>query len=208
MPDLATTARLHIAYLGNGLFPRLGPSFVRRWHRTFIDDPNACGYVTTDQHGQIMGFLLGALDQAAYVNGTLRRDRLSLGLHGATSLILRPGVAASFLRTRSGTYARRLLAPGPARTQNPGGPAATGPVAVLHAIVTVEAARGTGLGRRLLGQFVADVAATPTRRIELITDADNEPAVAFYRKAGWTQGRIRGNRDGRQVIEFDYQLTG
>lgn len=38
--DLGATAQLHVEQLPAGFFPGLGPRFMRRWHRTYLDSPH------------------------------------------------------------------------------------------------------------------------------------------------------------------------
>ncbi|MFZ5870658.1 MAG: GNAT family N-acetyltransferase [Actinomycetota bacterium] len=197
--DVATTARLHIALLGEGLFPRLGPAFVRRWHLTFVDNPHASAHVVTNADGDVLAFILATTDQAAYVGETLRSAKWPLALRGAWGLARRPGLALGFLRTRLRRYARRIVSSGPSTTASSG--AVEGPVAVVHAIVTTHAARGRGLGRELMARFEADVAAAGVTRMELLTD-EGGGAVEFYRRLGWTAREVRTNRDGRRMVLF------
>lgn len=202
--DVYTTARLHCELLGDGLFPRLGPAFVRRWHLTFVDNPHASAHVVTDAGGDVLAFILATTDQAQYVSETLRSAKWPLALRGAVGLARRPGLALSFLRTRTRRYARRILAssqPAPVTA-----PAAHEPVAVVHAIVTAPAARGSGLGRRLMACFEADVAAAGVNRMELLTE-DAGPAVEFYRRLGWTEREVRTNSDGRRMVLFSKKTT-
>lgn len=200
-PDLDTTAELHVRCLHDGLFPRLGTPFVRRWHRTFLDCPHGSAHAAVGADGAVLAFLLGATDQAAYVRGTLRSAKWPLLWRGALGLARRPRLALTFVRTRAGRYARRLLG-------RSGSPAAAAParVAVVHAIVTDERARGRGLGRDLLARFEADVAAAGVDTVELVTD-EAGGAVEFYRRLGWTEGDTRPNRDGRRMVHFSKRVT-
>lgn len=197
--DLADTARLHIEHLGGGLFPRLGPSFVRRWHQTFVDTDLACGFVAVAKDSGVLAFALATTDQCGYVTKTLREQRLALAARGCAALLARPRLLATFVRTRSGAYVRRLRRPATSPTTD-GHPAP--PVAVVHAIVTTPAGRGRGLGRQLLTCVEARVATTQTRVIELVTDDGPDGAAGFYRALGWSQGESRTNKDGRTVATF------
>lgn len=209
--DVHATARLHRQHLGQGLFLNLGPKFVRRWHRTFIDNPYGCAHVVTDPDGELLGFILAATDQRRYVGATLGSDKWSLMALGALGLAVRPRLAAHFVRTRGRPYARRLLGLGRRqRAAAPGGTpaddASQAPVAVVHAIVTSEQARGRGVGRRLLAQFETCAAEAGVTRLELVTDADGD-APEFYRRLGWVQTEERLNRDGRRVLLFTKTLS-
>lgn len=198
--DLADTAALHVRCLNDGLFPRLGARFLRRWHRTFVDGPHGSAHCAVRADGRVTAFLLGATDQAAYVGGTLRSTTWPLLWRGALGLVRRPRLALTFVRTRARRYARRLAG-------GSGSPQLAAParVAVVHAIVTDEPARGRGLGRDLLARFEADVAAAGVDTIELVTD-ETGGAVEFYRRLGWTEGDTRPNRDGRRMVHFSKRV--
>jgi ribosomal-protein-alanine N-acetyltransferase len=73
------------------------------------------------------------------------------------------------------------------------GIAVVGAEADLQTIAVTDGARGTGLGRRLLGEVTAAAAAEGVRRMYLEVRADNPAAIALYRSAGWQEtGRRRG----------------
>ncbi|WP_380165238.1 GNAT family N-acetyltransferase [Jannaschia sp. R86511] len=217
--DTVTTARLHRGLLPNGLFPRLGPRFLRYWHATFLDTPAATGLAVV-HHGEVVAFVLATLDQRLYLHHTLRRHRWSLMWRGALGLLTRPVVLVRFLRTRVRAYARHLLpGRGAGRTgAQPGQPPRDRPerrvrVAVVHAVVTSEAARGQGCARALL-DTVADAARRARAdHVALVTDvadpASGAPvsgAAAMYERLGWRREGVRRHRDGRWVAEYRLDL--
>lgn len=197
--DCRATAALHVQYLGDGLFPRLGPRFVRRWHRTFVDSVDAVGHVAVRPDGEVLGFVAAATDQRAYVTSTLQEARGSLLVRGGLAMAARPRVAAVFLRTRLRSYWARLRRP--VRSAPPGPR-----TAVVHAIVTSPAARGTGVGRMLLAQVQADVRASSTRCIELVSEDGAHGGADFYRRLGWSEGESFLNRDSRTMVRFSRQV--
>ncbi|WP_336922491.1 GNAT family N-acetyltransferase [Aquipuribacter sp. SD81] len=222
--DTARTARLHRRLLPNGLFPRLGQAFVRRWHRTFLDTPAALGLGVV-RSGEVVAFVLVTLDQRLYLRHVLRTHRTALLWRGALGLLVRPAVLVRFLRTRVRAYARHLLprrlragaaaqagpAPGPDGTPRPGRRVR---VAVVHAVVTVPGARGLGLARALLETAVAAAAAARADHVALVTDCSDpdlglppEGAAAMYERLGWTRAEVRRHRDGRWVAEYRLPLA-
>lgn len=198
--DVPATAALQVRHLRNGLFPLLGERFVRRWHATFVDEPHARAYVVDDGDG-VRAFLIGTVDQRAYVAGVLRRERWALARAGLLAMLVRPTVAWMFLRTRSRLYAQRVIArrmPPPLRDGD-GSPVR---VAVVHAVVTDPRRRGGGAGAALLACFEDDVRAAGTPQIQLITDDGPHGAAGFYRRLGWGPGERAESRDGRPVLLF------
>src|SRR5680860_682954 len=169
--DCDGTADLHVRYLGDGLFPRLG-----------------------------RGFVTAASDQRAYVMCTVRTARASLISRGALAMLVRPPVAAHFLRTRVKSYWARLRRP---VQSAPPGPR----TAVVHAIVTVPESRGTGVGRRLLVAIETDVRAAGTERIELLSEDGEHGGADFYRRLGWTEGTTFVNRDDRTMVRFSRHVV-
>lgn len=207
--DVAATARLHVRNLPLGLFPRLGERFVARWHRAFVESPNAVALVAVDPVGRVTGFLVGALDQPAFRQELLTRHRTGLVIRGAAALAVRPRVLALFLRTRLRPYLRRL---GPSRrpaATAPIGPTVSAPsgagpvrVADLSAVAVDPTLRRSGTGRRLTEEFLARCAAAGAGRVELVTAADSASSCAFYTRTGWTAQRRSRTRDGHELQPF------
>lgn len=212
--DTATTARLHRRLLPNGLFPRLGPRFLRRWHATFLDTPAATGLAVVHR-GEVVAFVLATLDQRLYLHHTLRRHRWPLMWRGALGMLARPHVLVRFLRTRVGAYARHLL---PGRRPNgatapPAGQERRVRVAVVHAVVTSEQARGKGCARALLDTVTEAATRARADHVALVTDvadpSDGAPATgaaAMYETLGWQREEVRRHRDGRWIAEYRLPL--
>lgn len=197
--DCDATADLHVRYLGDGLFPRLGRRFVRRWHATFVDSAHAVAHVAVRPDGEVLGFVVAAVDQRAYVTHTLQEARLSLLVRGGLAMLVRPRVAVVFARTRVRSYwarLRRPVKPGPAGPRT----------AVVHAIVTTPASRGTGVGRMLLARVEDDVRASPTGCIELLSEDGAQGGANFYRRLGWVEGESFVNRDARRMVRFSREV--
>ncbi|HYN29482.1 MAG TPA: ribosomal protein S18-alanine N-acetyltransferase [Dermatophilaceae bacterium] len=72
-----------------------------------------------------------------------------------------------------------------------GGIDVTGEVADLMTLAVAPAARGTGLGRRLLAALEAEAVARGATVMMLEVRADNAPARALYAAAGYEQVRVR-----------------
>ena len=210
--DTEQTAHLHITHLPAGFFPQLGHRFVRRWHQTFIDCPTGVALVIRDADGRVAAFLLGTIDQHAYVRHVLNHDRLALASRGIVGLVAHPIVAKRFFRTRARPYARRLarqtLPTFRSRTtasQRSVGSRrrvpVSGPIGVVHAVVTDPAARRAGYGRMLLSQFESELAAAGTPLGQLVTRVDGN-AAEFYGRLGWRETARLVNRDGQKIIQF------
>jgi ribosomal protein S18 acetylase RimI-like enzyme len=202
------------------MFVRLGTGFLRRWHATFHDGEHAVAYVAVASRdhaaadagrtsdGDVVGFLLGATDQVAHMEDVIAAHRRELMLAGAGALLVRPALAAHFLRTRARRYLRRLLRRRPARAVGSAGGAAGAPrVAVVTAVAVIPGARGQRIGAGLLEAFVGDVRRAGTPAIELVTRADEEGASAFYTHLRWTAQDVHADHGGGQVRRFRRELA-
>lgn len=58
-------------------------------------------------------------------------------------------------------------------------------VALLEDMVVSPAARGAGVGAKILAEAISFARAQGCKRITLLTDRDNEPAQRFYAKQGF-----------------------
>jgi GNAT superfamily N-acetyltransferase len=202
--DVAATARLHVRELRVGLFPRLGPRFIARWHRAFVESPYGVALVAVgygpDGREHLTGFLVGATDRRAFRRELLTRHRAALLRRGVLALALRPRTLAHFLGTRLWPYVRRLRAAEPAVLNGGAGHAAA--VAELTAIAVVGGARRRGTGRRLVEVFLGRCAAAGSPWVELVTATGAGEAMAFYTRTGWAEAGQDVNRDGVPVQRF------
>ncbi len=200
--ELAHTAATHIEQLGHGLFPRLGMSFMRRWHRTFLLSGYGVAIAVRNAEGQLSGFLLGTTDQHVFMSEVLSRHRGPLAWRGAIGLARKPRLLATFIRTRALLYARRL-----GRRARPTSMVTSGPrpVAVVHAVITMPGFRRQGVGTMLLSTFEEAVAGTGVQVIQLVTRADGG-AVEFYRALGWNETARRNDKDGRPIVQFEREV--
>lgn len=223
--DAGETARQHVALLQHGLFPRLGPRFVRLWHAAHQASPYGVLFVA-ESDGEIVGFLLGTSDQRRHVNWTLENRRRTLGLAGVGALLVRPKVLGLFLRTRAPRYARRVWN----RSSRNGDSTSTGTmsapdsaadeplgnvptdaeeaIAVLEALVMVPQARGLGAGSLLVERYLDFAAAQGTSRVELVTKGGPEGASDFYEERGWTQVDEHVDRDGDSTLTYRIDVSG
>lgn len=60
-----------------------------------------------------------------------------------------------------------------------------GPVGLIEDVVVTKAWRGRGLGRELLAAAEDWAAENGLKRLQLLADRNNGPALDFYRRRGW-----------------------
>ena len=63
-------------------------------------------------------------------------------------------------------------------------------VAVLEDMIVDSACRGRGVGQALLGAMQAWAEGQGMPRLQLLADADNQPALDFYARQGWRTTRL------------------
>ncbi|MBE1489478.1 GNAT family N-acetyltransferase [Plantactinospora soyae] len=188
-----------------GLFPSLGARFVRRWQRTFLDSRHGIGFVVVDPTAapeELVGFLVGTSDQAAYATALMadRRTVASLAVTGFAALCVRPRVAARLLRSRIRPWTRRLLhlqtEPGQTRSIT------SAQVAVMTALAVQPEWRKSGVGERLVAHFVEYVRAAGATWVELQTSIGPLGAAGFYERLGWEAGAQRFTPDGDVIRTY------
>ena len=204
--ELPASSALHARALPDGFFARLGPRFLRTYHRSFVESPHAVALVSTDA-GAFEGFLLAVLDPAPHGAYVLRRWGPELAVRGAVALLARPAVLVLFLRTRLVRYARGLWRRGrrPATPSRSSGRAVEGEWAVLSHIAVDDALRGAGAGAALVRALHERAAAAGATGVVLLTAVDGA-APSFYRRLQYEdEGVVKGS-DGRPWLRFRHRL--
>lgn len=203
--DLRLMAADVIRYLPEGLFPRLGKRFVRRWMHTFLTEQYGVALVavTIDAPQQQVGLLIGSTNQIHHVADVLHQHKWSLLRAGLAALCLRPRVLLHFLRTRARPYLRRIMG----HTNNPeigSDPRPT--TAVITSLVVRPTMRGGGIGRFLVEEFLDRATADQASLAELVTTAGAEGAGTFYTKIGWKRVEERYSKDGTPIHTYHRSL--
>ncbi|MDO9263988.1 MAG: GNAT family N-acetyltransferase, partial [Desulfosalsimonadaceae bacterium] len=65
-----------------------------------------------------------------------------------------------------------------------------GVVALVEDLVVKSGWRGRGVGRMLLESMDDWSNSCGLKRLQLLADAENEPALAFYKKNGWKRTQL------------------
>ena len=90
--------RLHRAAMGNSLWARLGPLFLRRLYRALVEDPDFIGLVYVEE-SRVRGFIAGSSNGPRMMRRILAGHALSLGTAALWSVLRRPAVAWPLLET-------------------------------------------------------------------------------------------------------------
>lgn len=214
--DWPVLGHIHAEGLPHGFFAQLGPRFLVAYLHTFGDGPLGVARVARDGD-RVVGFVVGSVRASAHSAWVVRHRGLRLATVGLLALLRHPAAMRTFLQTRLGRYAKgiwRRVAPrrGPARALPvPAGRAAPpredgADVAVLRHVVVDRAARGGGVGGRLVDAFTDELRRRGTEHARLITRADEGGAAGLYERLGWTCVRSREAADGTFVREYAIDL--
>jgi len=65
-----------------------------------------------------------------------------------------------------------------------------GPSGLIEDVVVRESYRGQGIGQMLMDHLLAWAENRGLSRLQLLADRDNQPALEFYRKQGWSMTRL------------------
>ena len=196
--DARFFAALHADSLPHGFFTKLGPAFLRAYHRTFIDSPYAVAYVATVSDVPV-GMVVGPTHPVAHRRWVLHHRGVRLAVLGAAGLVLHPVAGSRFVRRRAGRYLR-----GWRRHRRPSSAAsvAAPESAVLSHIAVVPGARRSGTGRDLVDAFVEACRDADIPRVTLVTLESPAGASAFYASLGWRSGGLRTTPDGHVLREW------
>lgn len=184
-------ADLHRAALAAGLFPSLGPRFLRAYYASFERSPYGIALVAW-RNGARVGVLVGTTNDAAHHRWVLRQEGWRLAPLAALGLVRRPALLVRFVRHRARRYLRGAFRL--ARATPVTGP--TGPTAVLSHVAVVAESRGTGAGAALVQTYVERAFASGAGRLTVMTAGDDD-VDGFYRALGWDLVGERPDLDGR-----------
>lgn len=201
--DLSRAARIHAAALPHGFFVELGPAFLAAYYGTFVRSPHAVAYAAVVD-GRVVGSLVGTVANRAHYAWVLRHASVRLAARGSVSMLVRPHVAARFLRTRVRRYLRGLRRLGRHDGDTAGGP--QGPVAVLTHVSVDPGARGIGVGGMLVDAFWHAAQAFGADQAMLVTLAGEKGAGRFYAERGWSRHAERVDHDGRPISVYAASL--
>lgn len=204
--DLRAAAALHARELPEGFFAQLGPGFLRHYLATFLDVPGGVRLAVEDEHGMLVGFLVGSTRDGHH-RQALRRHGRTLALAALLSLLRRPAVLLQFLRTRAMRYARtgvRAVRGGAVAHETGAGTGrpVAGRTAVLLHVAVAPSARGRGVGAALVRGLETAARRDGCRRAVLVAFGDK----AFYERVGWQRVSARRTDTGQDVVTYRREL--
>ena len=201
LQDLPVVTDMHRAEFRDGFFVRLGPRFLRRYYRTFLDGPLATALVC-EKEGAVCGYLVGVLDPPQHRRLLLRHHGRSLALTALAGLVWRPGLALHFLRTRARRYLRALFRQAGAAAVV----AEPTKLAVLTYVAVDPSFRGHGIGSVLVNRFLGEAAAAGRDAVCLVTLAGAAGAGGYYASRGWVHVADGRRPDGQSLEHYQFLL--
>ena len=214
LQDLPFVVAAHRQHFGDGFFARLGPRFLARYYRTFLDGPTAVA-VIAECSGEPCGYLTGILRTRQHRRLLLRYHGPGLAVAGCSAMLRHPATGLTFLTTRLPRYVRGLrraldrrpTIATPEPPNSAGSPdILVGDVAVLTHVVVSEPRRHRGVGTRLVDYFVNEAVNAGCAHAVLVTLADRAGAAAFYEGAGWTRHGSVTTVDGKPLWRYTLPL--
>jgi len=175
--DVAAVAALHAEAIAEGFLSSLGPRFLRRLYRRILHEPGSF-LVVAEGGGAVAGFIAGSLSLARLYRSFLVRD-------GALAVLGAPGKMVGSLPRVLETL-RHGAADTTSSDAGDGGHATGGE---LLSVAVDPTWRGRGVGGALVVRFLAEMEARGVASAHVVLGADNAPATAMYRAAGFRTAR-------------------
>ena len=202
--DMAEVARLHLAHLPHGFFPKLGARFLRRYYRTFLASPHAVA-LATGPPGAPAGVLVGVLRPRPHLEWVVRHQGLRLGLAGIAALLVRPRLLGGFIRRRLPHYLKALRSVLRSRRRESDGASASPdqPAGVLSHIVVAPTTQRAGSGALLVEALLAEARRAGLDRVRATTLGGPGGATGFYDRTGWQRRSETRNWDGETIVLYE-----
>lgn len=162
-------AILHISYLQTRFCGWPGRELLKMYYASLSYKHGGCGF-TALKNDRVLGYVCGIWDAVQVKRHFIRRFGLKAAAFIAVQLMMKPKTATGFVS--------RFKAGGISDVADESG-------YELRPIVVAPDARGTGIAALLVNELMADAARRGYSYIYLITEKDNHPANAFYRKHGF-----------------------
>lgn len=170
----------------------LGPSFLRHFYRSFIEDPAGIGFVSVDSQNKVVGVIVGPLVPDGYFKRLLKRKWWAFCLASMKAVLKKPSICKRLFRA---VFYRGEAPTGPGR-------------ALLSSIAVSPDCQKGGVGRALVNRWVQEVVKRGGTGCFLTTDADGNEAVnAFYQKLGWKIEASYATPEGRRMNRYVYDIV-
>lgn len=182
---------------------RYGQRFLRAYYRAWLRAPGGIAIVAVDDHGEVVGGLLGEVDPAAHVRWMLRRRGVLFAALITMHALAHPILAKDVVVTRARRYLRglaRSLIPTKIGQLAPSGEPRSESSAVITHLMVRDDVQGLGVGRGLVEEAVSQAKAAG-RDLMLVT-LPGLPAQHFYERLGWVADGEMTSRSGEVFVRY------
>jgi ribosomal protein S18 acetylase RimI-like enzyme len=169
--DYAQMTLVHERAFPGFFLTSLGKGFLLTYYKAVLKSEKSIAVCAVDESENIIGFASGCIVSSNFHRNLFNSNRLSFLLAVVKSAFGRPGV---FYR-----LARNLEKNANYHDDND--------YAELLSIAVLPESKGSGIGKKLLESFEAEVKRRGEKKLALTTDFENnETVVNFYQKCGYT----------------------
>ncbi len=188
--DIEQVVQLHLRTFSGFFLSFLGKTFLQVLYVSILDDPSGIAYIYGDS--KVIGFVAGTSHPAGFYRQLISKRLLHFIFASINPVIQRPGIIPRMLRALNSP---REVDPGPA-------------CATLMSIAVAPEAQGLGIGKKLVGAFLAEAVRRGMMEVNLTTDAlNNEPVNQFYQRYGFSLARSFTTPEGRLMNEYRIKLA-
>lgn len=194
--DLDDVARLHVLAFPDSELGRQGLEGVRRSYLWQFEGPHDLTAIGAREDGQLVGFLFGGVFRGSTIGFVKREWRFLLvqALRHPSALFHKERLSRLFLALR--LLLRRTEEPAPED------PAAVAPRSFgVLGIAVDPRQQGSGVGQAIIAEAEVQAVAQGFEQMHLTVHPDNDQAVRFYERGGWTRSSPDGELWAGQMIK-------
>ena len=183
---LPSLARVHLDTFEGYFLTRMGERFLREYYRCYLFSEHGIGFVAlpADAESDVVGFVTGADDSAAFYDQAFRRRFWALAIAAAMRCLRVPRVIPEVWARRSKAL-RRDESRGSENHRSHPAQGLDLPSASLISIGVDAHHRRQGIAKRLVSTFVQDLRNRDVSAVTLSVFQSNMAARAFYEDMGW-----------------------
>ncbi len=183
--DIIQVASLHIQAFPGFFLSCLGGGFLKELYTSILADPSGIAYVY--ETSKLEGFVAGTTHPAGFYRRLLSTRLLYFCLPTILPIVTQPYIIPRLFRA--------LNSP---RDADAGEGCGT-----LMSIAVSPDAQGKGIGKQLVGAYLAEAAHRGNAEVNLTTDRLNNEAVnCFYVRYGFRLNRYFTTPEGREMNEY------
>ena len=206
--DLMSAAELHRDVLDMEFLSRFGLAFMRTYYQAWLEAPGAVALVAMNEHDNLVGALLGAVDPAIHTRAMVRQHGARMAARLVVYALFHPALAKDLVVTRGRRYTRGLARMAVARFRR------TAPLLagaggltigeITHVLVRPDR-QGSGIGRALVDAAILAGTNADLDELVLVTPPDLD-ARAFYERLGWLAAGQIVSRSGEHFLRYRFPL--